>query len=199
MISICFSLFFNKNPPRRPKTPQDVPRCLQDASKTPPRRPKTPPRCPKMPPRRLQDAPRCLQDAPRCLQDAPKMPRHALRYPKMPQVPQHTSTSHMHPGAGHGGRCGRRRLDPPPPVFSRGAERVELQNRYITDTEGSPHTPHYPPPHRFQPIDLSPPFFIFGQDPSKTFQDASRCLQDVSKMPPFFHQKFNHLSISIFY
>ena len=109
-IFIGFSLFFNKNPPRRPKTPprhlQDVPRRLQDTSKTP------------------QDAPRRLQDTSKTSQDASKMPQDApsLRYPKMPQVPQHTSTSHMHPGAGHGGRCGRRRLDIRSIYYSKGTQ-----------------------------------------------------------------------------
>ena len=41
-------------------------------------------------------------------------------------------------------------------------------------------------------------FLIFGQGAQNISQDASRCLQDATKMPSFFYQKFNHLSIYFF-
>ena len=125
---------------------QDFRRSLQDGSKMPPRRPKMPPRRPKM----HQDAPKMPQDASKMPPRSPKMPP---RCPKMP--PRCPNMPLLHPGAGHSGRCGRRRLDKyisAAPCLQQGCRgMLNFITDTYTDTEGSPHTPHCPPPHRVQP------------------------------------------------
>ncbi len=175
-----------------PRRPQDVPRCSQDASKSPQDASKKP-----------QDVPRCLPDAPRCPkipQDASQMPtrcpQDALRCSKMPprcpKMPQHASQ--MLQDSLTAPRCRARwavwpqALRSAAPCLQQGCRGVlDCITDTITDTEGFPHTPHCPPPHRVQPPMFKVCFFILRSSCPKYFL---RCF----KMPPrCLHFSFKNL------
>ena len=131
------------------RCPQDVPRwsqdgpiCLQDGPKIVPRCFKMPQDASKMPPRRLQDTPRCPKMPPRCPQMPPRCPNMPPKAVKILKTMFLRGTVAVWPQALRSAApCCLQRL---PSVF-----KFYAINNNVP--EGSPHTPHCPPPHRHPP------------------------------------------------